>query len=105
MNKFFKKIFSFAGKFKGISINKYYVAIFIFLIVTFCIGDSTLQKRYAYDQEINRLQKEIEYYNKLKEENSRKLESLKNDNESLEKYAREQFHMTKPDEDLFIIIP
>ena len=105
MNRFLKTIFSSKGKVKEIFLNKYYVSVFVFLIVTFCIGDSTLQKRYAYDQEINRLQKEIEYHRKLKDENSMKLESLNNDNESLEKYAREQFQMTKPNEDLFIIIP
>ncbi len=107
MSKFVNKITDWLRKIdlKSIPINKYYVTIFIFLIVTFFIGDSTVKKRYAYNQEINRLQDEIEYYKKLKEENSEKLNSLKSDDESLERYAREQFHMTKPNEDLFIIIP
>ncbi len=107
MNKFVNKITGWLRTIdvKKIPINKYYITILIFLVVTFCIGDSTLKKRYTYNQEINRLQKEIEYYTKLKNENTEKLNSLKNDSESLERYAREQFNMTKPDEDLFIIIP
>ncbi len=107
MRKFVNKIKDWLYKIdiKHIPVNKYYVTIIIFLVVTFCIGDSTLKKRYSYNQEINRLQNEIEYYKKLKADNTEKLNSLKSDDESLERYAREQFHMTKPDEDLFIITP
>ena len=90
---------------KGIPINKYYVAILVFLVVTLGIGDSSLQKRYAYNQDLSHLRSEIEYYKKLKEENTERLNSLKSDNESLERYAREQFHMKRPNEDLFIITP
>ena len=62
-------------------------------------------KRYAYIQQINQLEREIEYYKKQREENSRKSEALHSDRESLEKFAREQFLMTKPNEDIFIITP
>ena len=107
MSKFFNKIKTWLSKItpKGIPINKYYVTILVFLVVTFGVGDSTLQKRSAYSQEISHLRSEIEYYKKLKEENTEKLNSLKSDEESLERYAREQFHMKKPNEDLFIITP
>jgi len=107
MNKFINKIKTWLSKItpKGIPINKYCVAILVFLVVTFGIGDSSLQKRVAYNQDISHLRSEIEYYKKLKEENTEKLNSLKSDNESLERYAREQFHMKKPNEDLFIITP
>jgi cell division protein FtsB len=102
MQNFLKK---WAIALRGIKVNKYHLTILIFLVVTFFIGDSTILKRYSYDQEINRLEKEIEQNKKMREENIRKKEALKYDNESLEKFAREQYLMTKPDEDLFIIIP
>ncbi len=102
MRKFFDKIKGYLMKIK---VNKYYVTIIIFLVLMFCIGDSTLQKRYSYDRQINSLEKEIEYYKKQKEENTQKLNALQSDEESLEKFAREQFLMTKPNEELFIIIP
>ncbi len=107
MGKFFSKIISFfTGLVRRVTkVNKYAVTLIIFFILTFCIGDSTLFKRYAYDQEINKLEKEIEHYKKLKDENAEKLKSLQNDSESLEKFAREQFQMIKPNEDLFIIVP
>lgn len=91
-------------KYKG-RINKYYLAIAIFAVLTFFIGDSTLYIRYSYDKKINELEKEIARYKKEKEENEAKLNALHSDNESLERFAREQFYMTKPNEELFLIIP
>jgi cell division protein FtsB len=86
-------------------INKYGVAAIFFFVITFVVGDSTLSKRISYDQEISRLKQEIEYYTSLKEEKQQKLDALQSDNESLEKWAREQYQMVKPNEDLYIIVP
>jgi cell division protein FtsB len=84
-------------------INKYGVAVAIFAVITFIIGDSTLQKRISYDREIRRLKGEIEHYTNQREDNQQKLDALRSDNESLEKLAREQYRMIKPNEDLFIV--
>jgi len=86
-------------------INKYYLTAGIFFVLTFCIGDSTLYKRYLYDKKISELEKEIETYQKEKETNEAKLKALYSDDESLERFAREEFLMTKPNEELFIIVP
>ena len=98
-----KRLVELFNKYKG-KINKYWLAVVVFFILTFVIGDSTLQNRFSYNKEISRLNKEVEYYTNLKEENQQKLEALQSDNESLEKLAREQYQMKKPNEDLFIII-
>ena len=84
-------------------LNKYWVAAIIFAILTFFIGDSTIFKRISYNREISVLESKIEYYTKEKEKNLEKLNAIKSNEESLEKYAREQYLMTKPDEELFII--
>ncbi|GHS98203.1 hypothetical protein FACS189421_06360 [Bacteroidia bacterium] len=84
-------------------LNKYWIAVIIFFVFTFLIGESSIFKRISYDSQISRLESEIEYYTQQKEENLRKLEALHSDNESLEKLAREQYQMIKPDEELFII--
>ncbi|BAG83604.1 MAG: hypothetical protein Pg6B_01010 [Candidatus Azobacteroides pseudotrichonymphae] len=84
-------------------LNKYWIAFIMFTIVTFLIGDSTIFKRISYDQQISHLRSEIEFYTKQKEENSQKLKALHGDNKSLEKLAREQYLMTKANEELFII--
>jgi cell division protein FtsB len=93
-----KKIFRIYKK-----VNKYWLATIFFVVVTFFMGDSTLSKRISYDREISRLKKEIEYYTKQKEETQQKLDALQSDNESLEKWAREQYQMVKCNEDLYII--
>jgi len=84
-------------------INKYWIAVIIFVILMFFVGDSTILRRSDYDKQIRQLQSEIDYYTKEKEKNLEKLNAIKSSDESLEKYAREQYQMTKPDEELFII--
>ncbi|MDR2690816.1 MAG: septum formation initiator family protein [Dysgonamonadaceae bacterium] len=84
-------------------LNKYWVAVFVFAFLTFFTGDSTILKRISYSRQIKRLENEIKYYTQEKEKNLEKLNAIKSNRESLEKYAREQFLMTKPDEELFII--
>ena len=97
-----KPILSFLSKFFS-KVNKYYLTAIIFVVVTFFIGDSTLLRRYEYDKQINELENEIDKYKKEVAGNRQKMEALKSDNESLERFAREQYLMTKPNEELFII--
>ena len=84
-------------------LNKYWVATLIFLVITFCIGDSTFYRQYEYRKQIQELEAEITKYRKEEAENKKKLEALKSDNESLERFAREKYLMTKPGEELFLI--
>lgn len=84
-------------------LNKYWVAVIIFVILTFFTGESTILKRISYTRQIKQLENEIKYCTGEKEKNLEKLNAIKSSKESLERYAREQFLMTKPDEELFII--
>jgi len=84
-------------------LNKYWIAFGLFVVFTFFLGDSTIYNRILYDRQINQLEKEIEVCKKQKEENQQKLNALRSDNESLERLAREQYQMVKPNEELFII--
>lgn len=85
-------------------LNKYWIACIIFIVITFLMGDSTVFKQIAYNQQINHLKSEIEFYTKKKEENSQKLKALHSNDKDLEKLVREQYLMTKPNEELFIIV-
>ena len=85
-------------------INKYHVTIIIFLIVTFSIGDNTFLDGIRYSGKIKSLRKEVEFRTKENEIKRNQLNDLQGDKESLEKFAREQFHMTKPNEELFLIV-
>lgn len=84
-------------------INAYWLVTIGFLIVTFTVGDSNLYKRYTYDEKIRSLEKEIKHYQKEIEINSKKLNDLRTDKEGLERFAREEYFMKKPNEDIYII--
>jgi cell division protein FtsB len=84
-------------------INSYWLVSIVFLIWTLTIGESSLYKRYTYDEKIRSLEKEIEYYQKEIEINSRKLNDLHTDRDGLERFAREEYFMKSPNEDIFII--
>jgi cell division protein FtsB len=84
-------------------LNKYWIAGIIAVVLTFLVGESSIFNRFSYDRQIRQLTKEIEIHTKQKEENEQRLRALQNDNEGLERLAREKYLMTKPNEELFII--
>jgi cell division protein FtsB len=97
-----KKWIDFFNKHKH-KVNKYQITIVIFLVVTFFVGDNTLLDGIRYEAKIKSLEKDIESCKKENENKLLELNALQGDNESLEKFAREQFFMTKTGEDLFLI--
>ena len=84
-------------------INAYWLVTIVFFALTFVMGDSSLYKRYTYDEKIRSLEKEIKHYQKEIEINSKKLNDLHTDKEGLERFAREEYFMKNPNEDVYII--
>lgn len=84
-------------------INVYWLVIILFFALTFVMGDSSLYKRYTYDEKIRSLEKEIKYYQQEIEINSKKLNDLHTDKEGLERFAREEYFMKRENEDIYII--
>ena len=84
-------------------INAYWLVTIVFFALTFVMGDSSLYKRYTYDEKIRSLEKQIKHYQKEIEINSKKLNDLHTDKEGLERFAREEYFMKKPNEDVYII--
>ena len=84
-------------------INAYWLVTIVFFALTFVMGDSSLYKRYTYDEKIRSLEMEIKHYQKEIEINSKKLNDLHTDKEGLERFAREEYFMKKPNEDVYII--
>ncbi|MDR1555663.1 MAG: septum formation initiator family protein [Tannerellaceae bacterium] len=84
-------------------INAYWFVTIVFLALTFTEGESNLYKRYLYDEKIHSLEKEIEQYKNEIEMNRKKLTDLRTNKEGLERFAREEYLMKRPDEDIFII--
>ncbi|GHT03174.1 hypothetical protein AGMMS49525_07820 [Bacteroidia bacterium] len=84
-------------------VNKYWVAVGVFLLLLLFFNENTLFKNISYHHQIEQLKAEIIFYTAEKEAYLKKLETLNSDKETLEKIAREQYRMVKPDEELFII--
>ena len=74
-------------------INAYWLVTIVFFALTFVMGDSSLYKRYTYDEKIRSLEKEIKHYQKEIEINSKKLNDLHTDKEGLERFALSLIHI------------
>ena len=84
--------------------NKYVLTIVIFIIWIMLFDSNNLIARYKEMRELRKLRIDREYYVEKIENDKKKLHELKTDNQNLEKFAREQYRMKKPDEDLYIIL-
>lgn len=83
--------------------NKYIVASFVFLIWILFFDNNSILSRSDLKQKYKQLLKSKEYYKIKIATDSKKLNELKTNNKNLEKFAREQYYMKKPNEDIFII--
>lgn len=83
--------------------NKYILVLILFGVWMVSFDENDLISRFKYDQKIKKLNNEIAYYEKEIEQSTRKKEELQLSNETLEKFAREQYLMKKTNEDIFII--
>lgn len=84
--------------------NKYVLTIVIFIIWILLFDSNNLIARYKEMRELHKLRIDREYYVEKIEKDRKKLHELKTDNQNLEKFAREQYRMKRPDEDLYIIL-
>lgn len=84
--------------------NKYVLTIALFAIWMLFFDQNNLVDRIHMRSEINRLEEDREYYMEQIRTDSARLHELTTDRENLEKYAREQYLMKKPDEDIFVVI-
>jgi cell division protein DivIC len=96
--------FSFIQKLPAIFRNKYILTIAIFFAWLLLIDPNNLISRVKDMSDLHNLRKEKEYFEKKVEVDKKKIKELKTDNNNLEKFAREQYLMKKPDEDLFIVL-
>ncbi|MGE5419786.1 MAG: FtsB family cell division protein [Chloroflexota bacterium] len=93
-----------ADKIPPVLRNKYVLTIVVFVVWVLLFDSNNLVARFKEMKELRKLKSEKEYYTKRIETDRRKLNELKTDNQNLEKFAREQYRMKKPDEDLYIIL-
>jgi len=96
--------FKFLNRIPSAFRNKYILTIAIFLIWLILLDSNNLIARYKEMRELRKLKNDREYFLKKIEDDKKKLNELKTDDQNLEKFAREQYRMKKPDEDLYIIL-
>ena len=97
MKQFFLRIWPYLK-------NKYVLTISVFAIWMLFFDQNNVMDRMRMSAEIRQLEADREFYLEQIEKDSTRLHELTTDRENLEKYAREQFLMKKPDEDVFVVI-
>lgn len=94
---FFIRVFPFIK-------NKFVITTAFFVVWVIFFDQYNLVSRVKNNQKLSQLEKEKTHYIREIEENTRMLNELKGDNETLEKFAREQYLMKKDNEDIYLII-
>jgi len=84
-------------------LNKYAITITLIAVFIVFIDENSVLRRIKLNREINGLKKEIRYYQKLRDTSTQKLENLHSGKDELERIAREEYLMKKPDEEIFLI--
>ncbi|MDY0199982.1 MAG: septum formation initiator family protein [Bacteroidales bacterium] len=85
--------------------NKYILTTAIFLLWMLIFDSSNWIDVYREYSRISKLTKEQEYYIEKIKVDQQRLKELQTNNENLEKFAREQYLMKKPNEEIFVIMP
>lgn len=84
--------------------NKYVLTISVFAIWMLFFDQNNVVDQLKMSIEINQLEDDRAYYLEQIQKDSARFHELTTDRDNLEKYAREQFLMKKPDEDVFVVI-
>jgi cell division protein FtsB len=88
-------------KYKHIT-NRFVIALIIFVLWIVFIDDNSLIYLHGLNKEIDRLEQKKSFYQKEIDRQKKELKDLNND-EKLQKYAREKLLMKKEGEDIYII--
>jgi len=84
--------------------NKYFIATVLFLAWFVFFDENSFLTHRENKQRLEELIRQKEYYIEKIASDKQKLEDLNAGKEQLEKFAREQYFMSKPDEDIFIVV-
>jgi len=99
-----KKQASHKSKWGKVLKNKYFIASLLFLAWIIFFDENSFVSHAENKRRLNELNRQKEHYQERIEADKQKLEDLNAGINELEKFAREQFFMSKPDEDIFIVV-
>ena len=94
----------FSGGIFKILRNKWIVTSVLFLTWIVFFDENSIISHQKNKRRLYELKQQEEYYRERIEVDKQKLEDLKAGEEKLEKFAREQYFMSKPDEDVFVVV-
>ena len=83
-------------------INKYAIALFVFALVLLFVGDNSLSQCIKRAKQMRVMQEQLDETRVEISESQSLLENLGNI-DSLERFAREQYHMHAPNEDVYLV--
>ena len=84
--------------------NRYVVTFLAFIIWVGFFDQNNLADRHELSNRIEELERQKIHYKEEIANNKKRMEELQSDPENLEKFAREQYLMKKPEEDIFVVI-
>ncbi|MEO6168000.1 MAG: septum formation initiator family protein [Chitinophagales bacterium] len=93
------------GKIPSISKNKYLIASVAFLSWMLFFDNNDIISQVQLRMKLSEYRNKKEYYEQKISEVKKEKQELLTNQQSLEKFAREQYMMKKDDEDLFVIVP
>jgi len=83
--------------------NKFVLTIAFFIVWLVLFDSNNLINRYKELSQLHKLRKEKTFLTEKIATDKKNLYELKTNNSKLEKFAREQYKMKKPNEDLYIV--
>ena len=94
----------FWHKVLAILVNKYFLSIVGFSIWIIFFDQHNLVDRYKSKQHLNQLKNDTAFYHEKIRIDREKMKLLKTNPQNLERFAREQYLMKAPDEEVFVIL-
>lgn len=90
--------------FRKYVVNKYFIAVFAFLVWMIFFDSTSFLVINEMNGEINKYQKQLDFYKSEYEKNDAFYKKLMNNKDEKEKFARENYFMKKPNEEIFILV-
>ncbi len=85
-------------------LNKYFITIFLFLVWMIFFDSTSFLVINEMNGEIGKYEKQLAYYKSAYEKNDGFYKKLMNNKAEKEKFARENYFMKKPNEEIFILV-
>lgn len=85
-------------------LNKYVFTLFVFAVWMTFFDQNNFIRQYNRIHELNSAKGKMSYYIEETQLANEQLVKLKSDMQALEKFAREEYYMKKPNEDVFVIL-